>query len=87
MKTAFMNKHHLSLLVGKTVFEFDRFRADWADFGGKLEACNFGHINKDLRMASILWVMGKQNSHRCDAAKRGVPSGTILFAYMIFIEN
>ena len=27
-----------------------------------------------------LWDIGKQYSPRCDAAERGVPSGTILFA-------
>ena len=38
-------------------------------------------------MASFLWDIWKQNSPRCDATKRGVPSGAILFAYMIFIEK
>ena len=33
-----------------------------------------------LSLASLLWDIGKQNSPRCDAAERGVPSGTILFA-------
>ena len=33
-----------------------------------------------LSLASLLWYMGKQNSPRCDAAERGVPSGAILFA-------
>ena len=40
-----------------------------------------------LRLASLLWDIGKQNSPRCDAAERGVPSGAILFAYRIFIEK
>ena len=31
--------------------------------------------------------IGKQNSPRCDAAERGVPSGAILFAKRIFIKN
>ena len=31
-------------------------------------------------LASLLWDIGKQNSPRCDAAERGVPSGAILFA-------
>ena len=35
----------------------------------------------------LLWDIGKQNSPRCDAAKRGVASGAILFVHMIFIEN
>ena len=35
----------------------------------------------------LLWDIGKQNSPSCDAAKRGVPSWAILFAYMIFIEK
>ena len=33
-----------------------------------------------LSLASLLWDISKQNSPRCDAAERGVPSGTILFA-------
>ena len=33
-----------------------------------------------LSLASLLWDIGKQNSPRCDAAERGVPSGAILFA-------
>ena len=40
-----------------------------------------------ISLASFLWDIGKQNSPRCDAAKRGVPSGAILFAYMNFIEK
>ena len=40
-----------------------------------------------ISLASFLWDIGKQNSPRCDAEKRGVPSGAILFAYMIFIEK
>ena len=31
-------------------------------------------------LASFLWDICKQNSPRSDAAKRGVPSGVILFA-------
>ena len=38
-----------------------------------------------LSLASILRDIGKQNSPRCDAAERGVPSGAILFAQRIFI--
>ena len=30
----------------------------------------------------VLWDIGKQNSPRCDAAERGVPSGAILFAWI-----
>ena len=33
-----------------------------------------------VSQASLLWDIGKQNSPRCDAAERGVPSGAILFA-------
>ena len=40
-----------------------------------------------ISLASFLLDIGKQNSPRCDAAKRGVPSGTILFAYRILIEK
>ena len=40
-----------------------------------------------LRLVSLLWDIGKQNSPRCDAAFCGVPSGAILFAYRIFIEK
>ena len=39
-----------------------------------------------IRMASFYGI-GKQNSPRWDAAKRGVPSGAILFAYKKFIEK
>ena len=35
-----------------------------------------------LSPSSLLWDIGKQNSPRCDAAERGVPSGAILFAYV-----
>ena len=40
-----------------------------------------------ISLASFLWDTGKQNNPRCDAAKRGVPSGAILFACKIFIEK
>ena len=40
-----------------------------------------------ISLASFLWDIGKQNSPRCDAAKHGVPSGAILFAYMKFIQK
>ena len=33
-----------------------------------------------LSLTSLLWDIGKQNSPRCDAAERGVPSGAIQFA-------
>ena len=39
--------------------------------------CN---ILTHLNLASYLLDIGKQNSPRCDAAERGVPSGAILFA-------
>ena len=35
-----------------------------------------------ISLVSFLWDIGNQNSPRCDAAKRGVPSGAILFAGM-----
>ena len=38
--------------------------------------CRLTHLS----LASLLWDIGKQNSPRCDAAERGVPSGAILFA-------
>ena len=37
-------------------------------------------IQTHLSLTSLLWDLGKQNSPRCDAAERGVPSGAILFA-------
>ena len=40
-----------------------------------------------LSLVSLLWDIGKQNSLRCNAAERGVPSGAILFAKRIFIKN
>ena len=40
-----------------------------------------------LSLAPLLWDIGKQNSPRCDAAERDVPSGAILFAWKIFIEK
>ena len=42
-----------------------------------------------INLASFLWDIHvcKQNSPRLNAAKRGVPSGAILFADMNFIEN
>ena len=40
-----------------------------------------------ISLASFLWDIGRQKSPRCDAAKRGVTSGVILFAYMNFIEK
>ena len=46
----------------------------------------FGKLTH-LSLASLLWDIGKQNSPRCDAAERGVPSGAILFANRIFVEK
>ena len=40
-----------------------------------------------IGLASIIWVIGIQYSPRWDATERGVPSGTILFAYRNFIEK
>ena len=40
-----------------------------------------------ISLASLLLDIGKQNSPRCDAAERGVPSGTILFAKSNLIEK
>ena len=38
-----------------------------------------------LSLVSLLCDISKQNSPRCDAAERGVPSGAILFAWRNFI--
>ena len=38
-----------------------------------------------ISLASSVRDIGKQNSPRCDAAKRGVASGAILFAFMSII--
>ena len=38
-------------------------------------------------MVYFLWDIDKQNNPRCDAAKRGVPSGAILFPFKTFIER
>ena len=43
-----------------------------------------GHLYNSLSLASLLWGIGKQNSHRCDAR---VPSGAIVFALRNFIEQ
>ena len=40
-----------------------------------------------LSLTSLLWDIDKQNSPRCDAAERGVPSGAILFAKRIFVQK
>ena len=45
------------------------------------------NILTHLSLASLLWDIGKQDSPRCDAAERGVPSGAILFAQRNFIEK
>ena len=55
-------------------------------FLGILGACiiNFAlhrpSVLTHITLTSFLWDKGKQNSPRCDAAKRGVPSWAILFA-------
>ena len=41
---------------------------------------NDGFSLTPISLGSFLWDIGKQNSPRCDAAKRGVPSRAILFA-------
>ena len=48
---------------------------------------NFQRILTHINLASFLWDIGKMNSPRCDAAKCGVTSGTILFAILIIIEK
>ena len=42
----------------------------------------FSYTKKDKTTLNSFkpWDIGKQNSPRCDAAERGVPSGAILFA-------
>ena len=40
-----------------------------------------------ISLVSFLWDIGKQNSPRCDAAIRGVPSGGYSAGYMIFIKK
>ena len=40
-----------------------------------------------ISLVSFLWDIGQQNSPRCDAAKCGIPSGAIMFAYINFIEK
>ena len=40
-----------------------------------------------ISLSSFLCDISQQNTPRCDAAKRGDPSGAILFAYMIFIKK
>ena len=52
---------------------------NWSD----IVSINLTHLS----LASLLWDKGKQYSPRWDAAKRGVPSGAILFAQRNFIEK
>ena len=40
-----------------------------------------------ISLSYFLLDIGKQNSPRCEAAKRGFPSGAILFAHVVFIEK
>ena len=40
-----------------------------------------------ISLVSFLWDIGKENKPRCDASKRGIPSGAILFADMSFIKK
>ena len=68
--------------------------SQWAFVRSPLEASG-GSIHVSISCTCIypykpgvfLWDIGKQNSPGCDDAKRGVPSGAILFAYTNFIEN
>ena len=41
---------------------------------------NFHQGLTHLSLASLLWDIGKEESPRCDAVERGIPSGAILFA-------
>ena len=41
---------------------------------------HMSQVLTNLSLASLFWDIGKQNSPRCDAAERRVPSGAILFA-------
>ena len=45
------------------------------------------HSQNDIEPGVFLWDIGKKNSSICDASKRGVLSGAILFANLIFIEK
>ena len=47
---------------------------------------NFAQLTH-ISLVSFLWDIGKQSSPKCDAAKRGIPSGAILFACINFIEK
>ena len=40
-----------------------------------------------IRLVPFLLDTGKEKSPRCDAAKRGVYSGSILFPYIFLIES
>ena len=42
---------------------------------------------EQYKPGALFMDIGKQNSPRCEAAKSGVTSGTILFAYLIFIKK
>ena len=56
------------------------------DFEGSADEYTHAAVT-NISLASFLWDIGKQNGPRCDAAKRGVHSGAILFTYMIFIKK
>ena len=45
----------------------------------------FNYYQKSLVL--FLWDIGKQNCLKCEAAKCGVSSGAIPFAFMNFIEK
>ena len=55
--------------------------------GKRLNGCFFclkiEFFNPYISLASFLWDIGKHISPRCNAAKRGIPSWAVLFAYMI----
>ena len=63
-----------------------RYMQEWLTAGTRF--CFFClSVLTHLRLASLLWDIGKQHSPRCDAAERGVPSVAILFAWRNFIEK
>ena len=84
--TLIILERHIRMPVGwvnhnTTLFILDRhirMPAGWV---------NYKTILTHISLAPFLWNIGKQNRPRCDAAKRGVRSGAIQFAILIFIEN
>ena len=47
----------------------------------------FGNDFNPYKPGVIIMGIGKRNSPRCDAAKRSIPYGAILFAYINFIKK